>query len=85
MTNEPTETRAQHLQWCKDRALKELDFEPDTRKACANAFASMGSDLGGHPDTANHAAIQLGMMMLMSNMPEAHDKERMRKFILGFH
>jgi hypothetical protein len=79
------ETRAQHLQWCKERALQELDGCPDVRKACKNAMASMGSDLGKHPDTEGHAGIQLGMMMLMSDQREAHDKEAMRKFILGFN
>lgn len=83
--SEPTETRAQHLQWCKERALKELDFYPDVREACRNAYASMASDLGKHPETEGHAAIQLGMMVLMSDQREARDKEAMRKFILGFN
>lgn len=81
----PTETRAEHLQWCKERALKELDFYPDVREACRNALASMGSDLGKHPETRGHSGIQLGFMMLMSDQREAHDKAAMRKFIEGFN
>lgn len=81
----PTETRAQHLQWCKERAQRELEFEPDVRKACRNAIVSMSSDLNKHPETENHAAIKLGIMLLMADQPEAHDKEACRKFILGFN
>ena len=71
-------TRAEHLQWAKDRALKYVDAG-DT----ANAFASIASDLNGHPETAGHAGIQLGMLQLMGgflNTPEA-----MRRFIEGFN
>lgn len=84
MSENESTTRAEHLQWCKDRALLELAYEPDVRKACSNALASMGSDLRKHSATENHAGITLGMMMLMANQPEAQDKEAMRKFILGF-
>lgn len=76
--------RSEHLEWCKQRALRELDFYPDVREACRNAMASMGSDLGKHPETERHAGVQLGMMMLMCDQREARDKEAMRKFILGF-
>lgn len=47
------------------------------------AFASMGSDLGKHPETANHAAIQLGMMMLMGGHLDT--PQQMREFIEGFN
>ncbi len=72
------ETRAQHLAWCKRRALQYCDMGD-----LSQAFSSMGSDLGKHPETVNHAGIQLGMMMLLGghlNTPEA-----MRKFIQGFN
>ena len=42
----------------------------------------MGSDLGKHPETANHSAIQLGMMMLMAG--HLTTPAEMRKFIEGF-
>ena len=44
---------------------------------------SLASDLGKHPETEDHPAIQLGVMMLMGNQAEASDKDAMRKFILG--
>lgn len=44
-------TRAEHLAWCKQRALAELDNNSDGHGA-DRAFASMTSDLRKHPDTA---------------------------------
>jgi hypothetical protein len=73
--NEPT--REEHLAWCKERALEYCDIGD-----AQQAFASMGSDLGKHPETANHAGIRLGMMMLMSG--RLSTAEEMRKFIEGF-
>lgn len=81
----PTETRAQHLEWCKKRALEELDRPGDVREACKNAFASMGNDLDKHPELAGHPGIQLGAMLLFSDQREASDREAMRKFINGFN
>jgi hypothetical protein len=71
-------TRQEHLAWCKQRALEYVDAG-DTQ----NAFTSMASDLGKHPETANHAGIELGMMQLMSGM--LNDTDAMRKFIEGFN
>ena len=52
--------RAEHLQWCKDRALEYCDHGDINQ-----AWASMASDLRKHEETANHSAIELGSMMLM--------------------
>lgn len=71
-------TRAEHLAWCKQRALEYVDVGDVT-----NAWASMASDLTKHPETEKHAAIQLGMMMLMSGQLATRDQ--MRKFINGFN
>ena len=71
-------TRSEHMQWCKDRALEYCD-NGDT----ANAWASMASDLRKHPETENHAALELGMMMLMTG--QLSTTEKMRKFIEGFN
>jgi hypothetical protein len=49
----------------------------------SQAFASMVSDLGKHPKTANHAGIELGMMLLMGG--HLNTPEQMRKFIEGFN
>lgn len=72
-------TRAEHLQWCKDRALEYIDKDGDIQ----NAWASMVSDLGKHPETAGHVAITLGMMQLMGGMLSTAPE--MRHFIEGFN
>lgn len=71
-------TRAEHLAWCKQRALEYVD-----RGDTTNAWASMASDLSKHPETEKHAAIQLGMMMLMGG--HLSTTAEMRKFINGFN
>lgn len=73
-----TITRADHLAWCKKRALEYVD-RGDTNQA----FASMTSDLNKHPDTEGHSAIELGFMMLMGGHLSTPDE--MRKFIEGFN
>ena len=71
-------TRGEHLEWCKKRALEYVDMD-DTNQA----WTSMASDLGKHPETAKHSGIELGMNMLMAGHLSSQDK--MRKFILGFN
>ena len=70
--------RADHLAWCKKRALGYVDAGD-----LPQAFASMGSDLGKHLGTANHSAIQLGAMLLFAGHLDT--PEKMRKFIEGFN
>ena len=70
--------RSEHLAWCKTRALQYVDAG-DTK----NAFASMTSDLTKHPETQNHAAIQMGMMLLMGG--HLSTPHQMREFINGFN
>jgi sulfite exporter TauE/SafE len=72
------ETRAEHLAWCKQRALAYVDAGDLT-----NAFASMGSDLNKHPETQGHAGIELGMMLIVSG--HLSTQAEMRKFIEGFN
>jgi hypothetical protein len=72
------DTRAKHLAWCKQRALEYVEAN-DLR----NAWASMASDMGKHEETKDHAAINLGMMLLMSGQLNTQDE--MRKFIEGFN
>ena len=71
-------TRGEHLAWCKQRALEYCD-----RGDLSDAFASMASDLGKHPETKNHSGIQLGMMMVMAGQLDT--PEKMRNFINGFN
>lgn len=71
-------TRDEHMEWCKKRALEYVRIGDIDQ-----AFASMGSDLGKHPETQNHPAIKLGMMLLMNgNLRSTNEMER---FINGFH
>lgn len=71
-------TRQEHLDWCKTRALEYVDSGDLT-----NAYASMTSDLGKHPETAGHSKIQLGMMLMMKGNLKTQDE--MRRFIEGFN
>jgi hypothetical protein len=70
--------RAEHLQWCKDRANAIVDAG-DTKEA----FSSMVSDMGKHDETSDHKALEMGMMMLMGGMLDA--PVQMRDFINGFN
>lgn len=71
-----TDTRAEHLAYCKTRALQYVDAGDPT-----NAFASFVSDLRKHPDTEDHGALTLGAMMLFAGHLGTPDE--MRKFIEG--
>jgi len=72
-------TRAEHLDWTKQRALAELDGEGGV----TGALASINSDLLKHPELANHNAIQLGMMLAMNGHLDT--PQQMREWIDGFH
>jgi hypothetical protein len=54
------ETRAEHLAWCKARALRYVDAG-DT----AGAITSIGSDLRKHPDTFDHPAMTWGVQLTL--------------------
>ena len=71
-------TRQEHVQWCKNRALQYVDAGDLNQ-----GYASMIYDLGKHPETKNHPAAQLGMMLLMGG--KLNTKQEMRKFIEGFN
>lgn len=75
-----TETRAEALQWCKDRALAYVD-QGDLH----NAFASFASDVRKHPDTEplTNVIAHLGMPMLLAGHLDTPQK--MREWIEGFH
>lgn len=70
-------TRDEHLAWAKKRALEYVDRDP------AGAMASMVSDLRKHPELANHSAIEIGGMMMLSGfLSSPHEA---RRFIEGFN
>lgn len=71
-------TRAEHLQWCKDRALEYVK-----QGDLGNAYASMASDLQKHDETRDHIGIQLGMAEMMTG--HLSTPEAMKKFIEGFN
>lgn len=73
-------TRAEHLAWCKARALEYVDAGD-----LEQAFASMISDLGKHPRTASSQGI--GSMLGMGLKINGHlnTAALMRDFIEGFN
>lgn len=74
-------SRAEHLAWCKERALGELEADP-TGQGPANAVASMSSDLNKHPETAGHMGSELGLMLLMGG--HLRTEQQVREHIEGF-
>ena len=61
-------TRAEHLAWCKQRALEALN-----RGDAQEAVTSMISDLGKHDDTSSSVELagMMGMMELMNPRPDS--------------
>jgi len=70
--------RSEHLQWCKDRSFEYLDSGD-----ISQALASFISDMGEHPETEGHLALDLGMILLISG--NLSDVPKMRKFIEDFN
>jgi hypothetical protein len=73
-----TRTRAEHLQWCKDRALAYCH-----RGDINQAVASMVSDMRKHPETADHPAIEIMFQMHFARMFKS--AEECAKYIRGFN
>lgn len=67
-------TRAEHMAWCKERALYELQHSGRT-----DAIASMVSDLGKHPETQG-----LTQIAAMTGIAAGADNESLRRWIDGF-
>ena len=67
--------REEHLEWCKQRAYEYLDGGDIN-----GAYGSFVSDMRKHPETANHPAIDLGGMLLITG-----NMQDMRRFIEGFN
>lgn len=75
-THQPT--RAEHLQWCKDRALEYIRAG-DVRQG----LTSMLSDMRKHPETQDHGALQLQVMLQFSG--HLNSQEEAEKFINGYN
>ena len=73
-----TTTRAEHLQWCKDRANEYLD-----KGDINNGVTSMLSDLGKHPETQLKGGDPLSMLGMMAIMQV--DLNQAKKFVNGFN
>jgi hypothetical protein len=71
-------SRADHLAWCKTRALQYVDAGQ-----LVDAFSSMASDLSKHEETDGHSGIHLGLQLMMIGDLDTPDK--MRRFIEGFN
>ena len=71
-------TRAEHLDWCKQRALEYCDAGD-----VGQAWASMTSDMGKHPATAGHTALEIGSQLLYAG--QFKTPAAMRRFIEGFN
>lgn len=71
-------TRAEHLQWCKDRAL-----EYSARGDYQNALASMMSDIDKHPETQGHKGNEIGTLMLLNGM--LNNRADVDRFINGYN
>jgi len=71
-------TRAEHLEWCKQRAREYCD-----RGDAMNALTSMFSDLEQHPETAGHKGSQIGLMLMLGG--QLSEPAEARRFIDGFN
>ena len=77
-SNHAISERSKHLEWCKQRANEYVE-----RNDMAQAFASFTSDMSKHPETANHIALPLGMMMMLGG--QLVSQREMRDWINGFN
>lgn len=72
--------RAEHMAWCKQRALEYVDAGKNVE-----AVTSMVSDLRKHDETRDHAAIALVIPLMAIGEFDSHQTERTRRFIEGFN
>ena len=72
------DTRAEHLQWCKDRALAYVEVDDNQQ-----AFNSFMSDMSKHPETKDNPFLLMGLPMLMGGLLSTPDE--MNNWINGFN
>jgi hypothetical protein len=68
-------TREEHLAWAKQRALEYL-----WRGELADAVASMGSDMGKHPELRMNDGLMAVAMLYVIN----YDVDGVKRWIEGF-
>lgn len=74
-------TRAEHLQWCKDRAMEYVN-----KGDLLNGVTSMMSDLTKHPETAKSADGPLAMLgLLAAQQAQSGDRDGVVRYIKGFN
>ena len=71
-------TRAEHLDWCKERALEYCN-----RGDFLEAFASFQSDMSKHPDTENHRALEMGSILMLGGHLKTADQ--IEGWVTGFN
>jgi hypothetical protein len=74
--NQPT--RAEHLQWCKDRALEYVEMG-----ALEMAILSMQSDIRKHPETTLTHPIEVALLRMLFSQPRT--AENVRHWIQSFN
>jgi len=72
-------TRKEHIEWCKERAIQEMDYYKDPSKG----IISMMSDLRKHPETNQETLISLCGMMLMTKPKQT--RQEVINFLNGFN
>jgi hypothetical protein len=72
-------SRQDHLEWCKQRAMQELDAGD-----VYAALASLISDLGKHPDTAHVGGVVAELGTILAAAGHLDTPEKMREWIKGF-
>ena len=72
-------TREEHLKWCKERAIAEMDFT----KNPTHAIISMMSDLKKHPETNKESLISFCIMMLLRK--QINTRQDVINFLNGFN
>lgn len=75
-------TRQEHLDWCKQRAIRYLD-QGVNEGGAVTALVSFIADLGKHDETKNDPAIQTGTQLYLSG--NLKTPEQVRKFIDEFN
>lgn len=71
-------TRAEHLKWCKERAIESFDFD----KSVPNAVASMCSDFGKHAETRGSVQV---VFLTAQTLPQNPTRQQVVNWINGFN
>ncbi len=75
----PDNTRAEHLTWCKGRALEYV-----AAGDLHNAVSSMTSDLNKHPATAGDPSLKAHRLRGMGLLLEKEPADQIRAWITAF-